>query len=160
MNNRISIGMDQRERDISRTLFDGIEGIVGMTAMKCKGAVEALHTIANGLSGGIGVLAKILVKKDYQESDLQPAFTFAALLINRMTTEFKENSTNCDYHLGLLADAFADYEKLTGTKPDGFLLEPMVAAVRDEAEVATVRIRVTQEGHDAENVVAFSGRLN
>ena len=160
MNNRISIGMDQRERDISRTLFDGIEGIVGMTAMKCKGAVEALHTIANGLSGGIGVLAKILVKKDYQESDLRPAFTFAALLINRMTTEFKENSTNCAYHLGLLADAFADYEKLTGTRPDDFLLKPMVDAVRDEAEVARIRIHIAEEGHAPDNVIKFSGRLN
>jgi len=157
---RDMMGMNDREADIAKVLFDSIESVTGLTAMRCKNAAEAVHTLANGISGGVGVLAKVLVKQDYKESDLRPAFTFAALLINRLTTEFVEKSTQCTYRLGLVADTFTDYERLTGQKPDDFLLKGLVEAVRDEKSVAEARAISDEKGLDAPNVLAFPRRLH
>ena len=144
--------------DVAKVLFEGIESTTGLAAMKCGGIVDAIHTVGNGLSGGVGVLAKVLVKQEYNDEDLKSAYTFALLLINRMTTDFRENNTQCTYHLGLLADAFSDYEKLTGVKPDQHLIEQMVEIVRDENKVAEARIKAVEQAKmfDGQgNVVQF-----
>ena len=121
---------------IANALYNGIKQLTVRGTTYAGDATDTVHIIANGTAGGISVMAQFLMKDQASRQQMDTAYKFSALLINRMTSRFDENGPDVAYHIGAVRAALDDFKKLYGHDADDALIPNLVAAAEDKEAVA------------------------
>ncbi len=106
------------------------------------GMPESLNALGNMAVGLMHVMAMCVANQkptgnfeDFDPSDgITPeTLLFSALLVNQIAPDYDHNKNGvvCSFGPHVLLETMSAYEKLTGKKPDEFLVPGLVKAVRE-----------------------------
>lgn len=148
-----------KSKDVFQKAGQMTASIAGSAVNQAEHHAEALYLGIGAMSGPLGVLACVACSADGEETPRMSGdhFLFAALLAcaalhideqkdMRDLPGIGEKKVaialdmSCDFGPDTVLDAMAQFEKLTGRKPDSFLNQKMVQATREAADTGKVML--------------------